>query len=158
MNRLPIFNCYGSQRKRPATSLSTKLIADPSSTSKYAFNRNRQYHKFLVGRSISKKSMSLHDYLNLSPLLQNKKHCSSTSVKKQPNRKGKSQLVLDLGQKDFGIKSCPECLMEYHIGNLDDQDVHMRYHRNIVNGMDWLVNSLVELILIHGIFSPICHV
>lgn len=39
-----------------------------------------------------------------------------------------SQMLLDAGQKKFGVTQCPECNIVYHIGDPSDENMHLNYH------------------------------
>lgn len=39
-----------------------------------------------------------------------------------------SQMLLDAGQKRFGVTQCPECNIVYHIGDPSDENMHLNYH------------------------------
>ncbi|KAI8593760.1 ESCO1/2 acetyl-transferase-domain-containing protein [Geranomyces variabilis] len=47
------------------------------------------------------------------------------------------QLHLDLGQKDAVVTRCPECGMEYSKAKLEDDALHAKYHRSVVQGVEW---------------------
>lgn len=40
----------------------------------------------------------------------------------------KNQLLLDAGQKRFGATQCPECKFVYHMGDPNDELIHLNYH------------------------------
>ncbi|KAG9287761.1 hypothetical protein G9A89_017356 [Geosiphon pyriformis] len=50
--------------------------------------------------------------------------------------KNYEQLFLELGQKNFGPSTCPDCDMSYNIGTEDDK-VHAKYHRGVVSGIEY---------------------
>ncbi|RUS18899.1 ESCO1/2 acetyl-transferase-domain-containing protein [Endogone sp. FLAS-F59071] len=56
-----------------------------------------------------------------------------------PNPKPKryEQLFLDLGQRNFGATTCPECQMSYNRGQGEDDTIHEAYHRAAVGGIDY---------------------
>lgn len=39
-----------------------------------------------------------------------------------------SQMLIDAGQKKFGVTQCPECNIVYHIGDPSDENMHLNYH------------------------------
>ncbi|CAH0550257.1 unnamed protein product [Brassicogethes aeneus] len=40
------------------------------------------------------------------------------------------QMLLDAGQKKFGVVQCPECQFVYHVGDPSDESMHSNYHSN----------------------------
>ncbi|RZC32505.1 N-acetyltransferase ESCO2, partial [Asbolus verrucosus] len=40
----------------------------------------------------------------------------------------KDQMLLDAGQKRFGVTQCPECKIVYHMGDPGDEIMHVNYH------------------------------
>jgi len=48
---------------------------------------------------------------------------------------GRGQLFLNLGQKHFGYYTCPACRMVYVRGRPEDDDLHRRYHRTLLQGI-----------------------
>ncbi|KAF2883547.1 hypothetical protein ILUMI_22611 [Ignelater luminosus] len=51
----------------------------------------------------------------------------------------KNQLLLDAGQKRFGATQCPECKFVYHMGDPNDELIHLNYHNagNILRFNGW---------------------
>ncbi|TPX59971.1 hypothetical protein SpCBS45565_g07605 [Spizellomyces sp. 'palustris'] len=47
------------------------------------------------------------------------------------------QLFLDLGQKDTGLVTCPDCGMAFSKAKAEDDALHQKYHRAVVNGVEW---------------------
>lgn len=45
---------------------------------------------------------------------------------------GNQQYQLDLGQKEFGLRTCPQCEMQYSVHEPEDELMHLKYH-NCVN-------------------------
>ena len=52
------------------------------------------------------------------------------------------QRVLDVGQKDFGAKQCPECGLLYDKTDPDDVRVHDMQHNRIMTSLTFKVNCL----------------
>ncbi|VEN47302.1 unnamed protein product [Callosobruchus maculatus] len=52
-------------------------------------------------------------------------------VKKKFKKISKDQMILDAGQKRFGVVQCPECLFLYHLGDPSDEIIHTNYHQAI---------------------------
>lgn len=53
------------------------------------------------------------------------------------------QLFLDLGQRNFGATTCPECQMSYSRGQGEDDAIHEAYHRATVGGIDYPVRLTI---------------
>ena len=47
----------------------------------------------------------------------------------------RGQLFLNLGQKHFGHYTCPACRMVFVRGRPEDDDLHRRYHRTLLQGI-----------------------
>lgn len=45
---------------------------------------------------------------------------------------GDQQYQLDVGQKAFGLRTCPQCEMQYSVHEPEDELLHLKYH-NCVN-------------------------
>ncbi|KAK9761715.1 hypothetical protein K7432_013166 [Basidiobolus ranarum] len=54
-----------------------------------------------------------------------------------PKKPRFQQLFLELGQKDFGLITCPECKMQYSRGQEDDDAFHDKYHRAVIAGIEY---------------------
>lgn len=72
-------------------------------------------------------------------------NCNAKKWKMLP----KDQLLLDAGQKRFGATQCPVCKIVYHMGDPNDELMHMNYHeaRHILrfNVSNFLVISLPSI-------------
>lgn len=55
---------------------------------------------------------------------------------------GMGQLQIDAGQKEFGMKVCPQCEMTYNVHEAEDEIIHNRYH-NAVNTLAFKVRCSV---------------
>lgn len=44
---------------------------------------------------------------------------------------GDRQYQIDAGQKEFGIKTCPQCEMQYSAHEPEDEILHEKYHKAI---------------------------
>ncbi|RKO90533.1 ESCO1/2 acetyl-transferase-domain-containing protein [Blyttiomyces helicus] len=62
---------------------------------------------------------------------------SGASAASSPPAKKYEQLRLDLGQRNAGVVRCRECEMEYITSQHEDRELHERYHRAVVGGIDW---------------------
>jgi hypothetical protein len=60
---------------------------------------------------------------------------SSVGATKKAKGKGMVQLCLDLGQKNFGPKTCSECGMTYTAGVEEDDKQHKTFHARAVQGI-----------------------
>ncbi|ORY00913.1 hypothetical protein K493DRAFT_335140 [Basidiobolus meristosporus CBS 931.73] len=54
-----------------------------------------------------------------------------------PKKPRFQQLFLELGQKNFGLITCPECKMQYSRGQEDDDAFHDKYHRAVIAGIEY---------------------
>ncbi|KAG5897768.1 hypothetical protein JTB14_019987 [Gonioctena quinquepunctata] len=57
----------------------------------------------------------------------NKSTCSDKKFKKLPP----TQMLLDAGQKRFGVTQCPECEIVYHMGDPSEEIMHLHYHNSV---------------------------
>ena len=70
----------------------------------------------------------------------------------QPKPKPAEQLYLDFGQRSFGQRQeCKTCGLLYTQGQPEDEEMHRRHHRRVVQGIsmhpsaaDWVVRELPE--------------
>lgn len=64
---------------------------------------------------------------------------SKPSVAKKIKPLPKNQLLLDLGQKKFGATQCFTCKFVYHMGDPNDELIHLNYHNagNILRFGGW---------------------
>lgn len=79
-----------------------------------------------------------------APIAPASKRRAVPSVKSKastPQRQPKKyqQLCLDFGQKSIGPRQCPECGMSYNAVQKDDDALHRRFHKAVVNGIEWPV-------------------
>lgn len=44
---------------------------------------------------------------------------------------GDQQYQLDVGQKEFGLRTCPQCEMQYSVHEPEDELLHMEYHNRV---------------------------
>lgn len=44
---------------------------------------------------------------------------------------GDQQYQLDVGQKEFGLRTCPQCEMQYSVHEPEDENLHMQYHNRV---------------------------
>lgn len=64
----------------------------------------------------------------------NKRHASppKAEITKNPAKRfrpiAKDQMLLDAGQKRWGVTQCNECKFVYHIGDPSDEVIHQNYH------------------------------
>nr|XP_023012493.1 N-acetyltransferase eco [Leptinotarsa decemlineata]XP_023012494.1 N-acetyltransferase eco [Leptinotarsa decemlineata] len=54
----------------------------------------------------------------------------STSTDKKFRKLCSTQMLLDAGQKRFGVTQCPECDIVYHMGDPSDEIMHLHYHNS----------------------------
>ncbi|KAJ3189423.1 N-acetyltransferase esco2 [Gaertneriomyces sp. JEL0708] len=88
--------------------------------------------------NLASESIPAKDLSNIQPPAKHKK--SSSPCKVRGGSSGKphfEQLFLDLGQKDVGITTCPECGMKYSKAKSEDEALHVRYHRASIDGIEW---------------------
>ncbi|KAI8917240.1 ESCO1/2 acetyl-transferase-domain-containing protein [Powellomyces hirtus] len=116
---LPITNFF-----QPANSKSSPSSRNPAKPK----SRTSNSSQFSSKRSSSSTS--------------NDSNVSSTSTSTSISAKRKQtqtyeQLYLDLGQRDSGVRTCPECRMEYSKAKPEDDVLHSRYHRAVVYGVEW---------------------
>ncbi|KAJ8925641.1 hypothetical protein NQ315_009486 [Exocentrus adspersus] len=76
-----------------------------------------------------------------------KRRRAKRSFAQQKNLKTwkKSQMLLDAGQKRFGVTQCTECSILYHIGDPSDEAMHSNYHnsRNVLKFVGWKNERIV---------------
>ncbi|GBC09770.1 hypothetical protein RclHR1_00910020 [Rhizophagus clarus] len=65
------------------------------------------------------------------------KKISTTSSRPKKRVKSYEQTYLDLGQKNFGTYTCPECQMSYVQGTLADDTLHTNFHRLTLEGIKY---------------------
>ncbi|KAJ3411745.1 N-acetyltransferase esco2 [Chytridiales sp. JEL 0842] len=53
------------------------------------------------------------------------------------SKKKYDQMVLDLGQKNAGLKQCGECGMSFSNTSKEDGALHVKYHSSVVHGIDY---------------------
>lgn len=70
------------------------------------------------------------------------KENSASSSRPQKRVKSYEQTYLDLGQKNFGTYTCPECQMSYIQGTLADDTLHTNFHRLTLEGIKYHVNII----------------
>ncbi|KAK4884973.1 hypothetical protein RN001_001244 [Aquatica leii] len=70
---------------------------------------------------------------------------SKPSVAKKLKPLPKNQLLLDLGQKKFGATQCFTCKFVYHMGDPNDELIHLNYHNagNILRFGGWKEERVV---------------
>lgn len=81
---------------------------------------------------------------NLTPLMENvsrntkalsppksKTTKSLTLTQRKIKKLHKDQMLLDAGQKKFGVTQCHECNFVYHMGDPSDEACHMNYHEAV---------------------------
>ncbi|CAG8705670.1 5286_t:CDS:2, partial [Funneliformis mosseae] len=66
---------------------------------------------------------------------ENAENNSSSRPKKRV--KSYEQTYIDIGQKDFGAYTCPECQMSYVRGVLVDETLHTNFHRLTLEGIKY---------------------
>lgn len=44
---------------------------------------------------------------------------------------GDQQYQLDVGQKEFGLRTCPQCEMQYSVHEPEDELLHREYHNRV---------------------------
>ncbi|CAB4396923.1 unnamed protein product [Rhizophagus irregularis] len=69
----------------------------------------------------------------------NKENKENSALSSRPKKrvKGYEQTYLDLGQKNFGTYTCPECQMSYVQGTLADDTLHTNFHRLTLEGIKY---------------------
>ncbi|CAH1988645.1 unnamed protein product [Acanthoscelides obtectus] len=55
----------------------------------------------------------------------------NNTVKKKFKKIAADQMLLDAGQKRFGVTQCLECQFMYHLGDPSDEMIHTNYHQAI---------------------------
>lgn len=53
---------------------------------------------------------------------------------------GDRQYQIDAGQKEFGMKMCPQCEMYYSVHEPEDEMLHLKYH-NAINVLAFKVRN-----------------
>nr|CAI5835485.1 unnamed protein product [Callosobruchus analis] len=56
---------------------------------------------------------------------------TNSIVKKKFKKISEDQMLLDAGQKRFGVVQCTECLFLYHLGDPSDEIIHTNYHQAV---------------------------
>lgn len=57
---------------------------------------------------------------------------------------GDRQYQIDAGQKEFGIKTCAQCEMQYSAHEPEDEILHEKYHKAI-NILSFKVNQILDI-------------
>jgi hypothetical protein len=85
---------------------------------------------------------------------ENKENKEISASLSRPKKRVKSyeQTYLDLGQKNFGTYTCPECQMSYVQGTLADDTLHTNFHRLILEGIKYHVNKIFFHYLLGSIY------
>lgn len=71
---------------------------------------------------------------------------SKTSRDWQPI--GDQQYQIDAGQKEFGLRTCPQCEMQYSVHEPEDELLHQKYHNcvNVLTFKGWNNERIVTQI------------
>ncbi|KAF5301137.1 hypothetical protein FQR65_LT08967 [Abscondita terminalis] len=130
---MPLNNCSNLVQKQV---IDKSILLSPTSqmcnmTSGLALNSpTRNQHNF-----INESAMSFDENEKLFPIFcgkQNPSTMNCKTVKTNTTKKlkplPKNQLLLDCGQKKFGAKQCDACNFVYHMGDPNDELIHMNYH------------------------------
>ncbi|RIA87151.1 ESCO1/2 acetyl-transferase-domain-containing protein [Glomus cerebriforme] len=67
----------------------------------------------------------------------NKENKENSSSRPKKRVRKYEQTYLDLGQKNFGAYTCPECQMSYVQGTLADDTLHTNFHRLTIEGIKY---------------------
>ncbi|KAI8998394.1 ESCO1/2 acetyl-transferase-domain-containing protein [Gaertneriomyces semiglobifer] len=160
LKRPPVKVTYADRRAKRDPALLERACTSENSTEVSAVD-SRTIHEAQEHASKRRRTnsfVSITDYfrpLQPSPNLASKpipakdvsnthtstKHRKSSSpCKTHGGSSGKlhfEQLFLDLGQRDVGITTCPECGMKYSKAKPEDEALHVRYHRASIDGIEW---------------------
>lgn len=73
---------------------------------------------------------------------------------------GNEQYQLDIGQKAFGLRTCPQCEMQYSVHEPEDELLHLKYHNcvNILTFNGWNNERVVTQIPDWGVSGRILYV
>ncbi|KAK7076564.1 Establishment of cohesion 1 [Halocaridina rubra] len=61
-----------------------------------------------------------------------KAKCDAKYIGNHKSKSESSQMIIDAGQKEFGVRVCKECGMVYEIANQKDEEYHKEFH-NLIN-------------------------
>jgi hypothetical protein len=110
----------------------------------------------LLSRSSSSPNSNIKNKSSITSTKQNGgTHNSTSSV----GPKKYDQLVLDLGQRNAGMKLCSDCGMSYANISKEDEALHMKYHNSVMGGVDYPVSmsSCHMFEASHSNEGPFCH-
>lgn len=73
---------------------------------------------------------------------------------------GNQQYQLDVGQKEFGLRTCPQCEMQYSVHEPEDELLHLKYHNcvNILAFKGWSNERIVTEIPDWGLNGRVIYV
>lgn len=73
---------------------------------------------------------------------------------------GSQQYQLDVGQKEFGIRTCAQCEMQYSVHEPEDELLHLKYHNcvNILSFKGWNNERIVTQINDWGLYGRIIYI
>lgn len=57
------------------------------------------------------------------------------SNKKTALKDDDTQLMIDAGQKEFGVRHCPSCGLVFEVGNTTDETSHKEYHDHLFTAL-----------------------
>ena len=72
-----------------------------------------------------------------STALDNKPAAAQRAVKRAKKEDDPAQLFIDAGQRDFTSKTCKVCGMVFCPGLSSEEELHRRFHRETVEGIEW---------------------
>lgn len=107
----------------------TKLLENES-------NEKNVFNKFTSSDNNEKKYYSI--FTSTSKMDSSNKENATTNTNLSNKKKWKTlpanQMILDAGQKRFGLTQCPECEFVYNMGHPNEEQSHFNHH----NGVDTL--------------------
>lgn len=68
----------------------------------------------------------------------------SFSGKRPSLDKDNTQMMIDAGQKEFGVWQCPSCGLMLEVGNASDDASHTEYHDHLFAALKHNVSLLIE--------------
>lgn len=73
---------------------------------------------------------------------------------------GNQQYQLDVGQKEFGLRTCPQCEMQYSVHEPEDELLHLKYHNcvNVLSFKGWNNERVVTQIPDWGLNGRVIYV